>query len=62
MKEELNIDWVRYTIFANTDFSAVIDGSTGFANHSLGFAVAVVVIHLVVFWLIAWDGFTKREV
>lgn len=62
MKEALNIDWVRFTVFANTDFSAVIDGSTGFANHSLGFAVAVVAIHLVVFWLIAWDGFTKREV
>lgn len=62
LKKNLNIDWVRYTVFANTDLSAVIDGSTGFANHSLGFAIAVVVIHLVVFWLIAWDGFTKREI
>lgn len=61
-KNELNQDWVRYLVFANTDFSAVINGTTGFANHSLIFAIGVVAIHMFVFFLIAWDGFTKREI
>lgn len=61
-KKELNQDWVRYLVFANTDFSAVINGTSGFANHSLTFAIGVVAIHMLVFFLIAWDGFTKREI
>jgi len=62
LKTALKQDWARYLIFANTDLAAVADGTTGFAHHSMGFAVAVILIHLLVFMLIAWDGFTKREV
>ncbi len=62
LKSGLKQDWARYLIFANTDLRAVADGTTGFPHHSMGFAVAVVLIHLFVFFLIAWDGFTKREV
>lgn len=62
LKSGLKQDWARYLIFANTDLAAVADGTTGFAHHSMGFAVAVILIHLFVFMLIAWDGFTKREV
>ncbi len=61
-KNGLNQDWVRYLVFANTDFSAVINGTSGFANHTLTFAIGVVAIHMFVFLLIAWDGFTKREI
>ena len=62
LKTELQQDWVRYLVFANTDFSSVINGTSGFANHSLPFAIGVVAIHMLVFFLIAWDGFTKREI
>lgn len=62
LKGGLKLDWARYLVFANTDLEAVANGTTGFSHHSMAFAVAVVAVHLVVFFLIAWDGFTKREV
>ncbi len=55
-------DWARYLIWSNTDLTAISAGNSMFPNHSLGFAIAVIVTHMVVFGLIAWDGFTKREV
>jgi ABC-2 type transport system permease protein len=62
MLREFGLDWSRYLLFANMDFNAVILGTTGFSNHSLGTAVVVVLLHMVVFLLTAWDGFVRREV
>lgn len=62
MKQALNIDWARYLIFANTDLESVINGTTYFSHHSLPFALTVIGVHMVVFLLTAWDGFTRREV
>lgn len=62
LKEALNQDWARFFIFANMDLAAVANGTTGFAHHTIGFAVAVIVVHMIVFLLTAWDGFTKKEV
>jgi len=62
LKEELYIDWSRYLLFANTDLSAIANGNSMYANHSLGFAVTVIAVHMVVFFLVAWDGFTRREI
>ncbi len=62
MLREFGLDWARYLIFANMDFNAVIKGTTGFANHSPVTAVVVVVLHMIVFILTAWDGFVRREV
>lgn len=62
LKQALNQDWARYLIFANTDLAAVANGSTGFSHHSMLFAVTVVTVHLIVFFMIAWDGFIRREV
>jgi len=55
-------DWARYLIWANTDLTVIASDGSMFPNHSLGFAIAVIIAHMVVFGLIAWDGFTKREV
>lgn len=55
-------DWARYLLFANMDFNAVLRGTTGFPNHSPLTAVVVVILHMVVFILTAWDGFVRREV
>lgn len=57
----LKQDWARYLIFANTDISGISQGNSLFPQHSLTFAVVVIAIHMVVFLLTAWDGFTKRE-
>lgn len=55
-------DWARYLIWANTDLSAISKGNSLFPNHSIGFAIVVIAVHMLVYGLIAWDGFTKREV
>ncbi|MCQ2413912.1 MAG: ABC transporter permease [Clostridia bacterium] len=55
------LDFLRYSIFANMDFSAVVNGTTGFPHHTLACAIISVVLHMAVFLLTAWDGFTRRE-
>lgn len=59
---EFKFDWARYLIFANTDLVSISKGGSIFPNHTLSFAIGVIVTHMIVFFLIAWDGFTKREV
>lgn len=59
---ELKQDWARYLIFSNMDLASIAEGTSPFAYHSVGFAVGVIGIHMAIFILMAWDGFTKREV
>ncbi|MCD7727218.1 MAG: ABC transporter permease [Ruminococcus sp.] len=59
---QFGMDWARYLLFANTDLSAVISGTSGFAMHSLSFAICVLVAHFAVFFLTMWDAFDKKEV
>ena len=56
------MDWGRYLIFANTDLQTIYNGESMFPQHSLGFAIIVVIAHMAVFLLTAWDGFTRRSV
>ncbi len=58
----LGQDWARFLVFANTDLSSISQGCSIFAQHSVTFAVGVLMAHMVVFILTAWDGFTKRSV
>lgn len=62
LKVDLNQDWVRYFVFANMNLATVSNGTSIFSHHTMGFAVTVVAVHMVVFLLMAWDGFTKKEV
>ena len=55
-------DWARFLVFANTDLASISKGYSIFAQHSVTFAVGVLIAHMVVFLLTAWDGFTKRSV
>lgn len=59
---QLRQDWARFLVFANTDLASISKGGSIFAQHSLTFAVGVLIAHMVVFLLTAWDGFTKRSV
>lgn len=59
---QLNLDWGRYLIFANSDLNAVRAGTVGFPHMTIGFSVAVIVVHMIVFLLAAYDGFVRREV
>lgn len=58
----MNLDFARYLIFANMDFAAILQKTTGFVHHSLPVAIVIVVLHMIVFLLTAWDGFVRREV
>lgn len=57
----LKFDWARFLIFANVDLNAVIEGNTMFRGMTVGFSLAVIAVHMVVFFLTAWDGFMRRE-
>lgn len=59
---QLGQDWARFLVFANTDLASISKGGSIFEQHSLTFAVGVLIAHMVVFLLTAWDGFTKRSV
>lgn len=59
---QLGVDWARYFLFANTDLLAISQGNSMFPQHTVGFAVAVLIAHMAVFILTAWDGFTKKSV
>lgn len=56
------MDWGRFLIFSNTDMQAIVEGNSMFVGHTPGFAAVIVLIHMFVFLLIAWDGFTRREI
>ena len=62
MKLMLNLDWSRYFVFANTDLNSILTGNSIYGNHTITFALCVLAVHMVVFLLTAWDGFTRREV
>ena len=59
---QLNISWARYLIWANVDLSGIMEGSGMFMGQTLTSAFAVIAVHMVIFLMIAWDGFTRREV
>lgn len=59
---ELQIDWGRYLIFANTGLAEIMQGNSKFAHQSLGFALIVLALHMAAFLWIARDGFVKKEV
>lgn len=57
-----NFDWGRFLIFANTDFNSVIEGNPIYFGQTPAFSLGVVAVHMAVYLLIAWDGFTRKEV
>lgn len=55
------VDFGRYLLFANLDLPTLYAGTEIYAGQTFGFAVAVILCHLVVFGWTAWDAFTRRE-
>jgi ABC-2 type transport system permease protein len=58
----LHWDWARYILFANTDINMIINNQTPFLGHTVGFALIVTAVYMVVFLLTAWDAFVRRDV
>lgn len=59
---QLGIYQAKYILFANTDLNAVLNGTTGFINHTLAFALVNIAVYMFVFLLTAWDGFVRNDV
>lgn len=60
--EGFELDFARYLIFANLDFSTILTGDGMIVNQSLSSAIVIVAVHMFVFLLTAYDGFVRREV
>lgn len=59
---QLQFDWGRYLIFSNVDLYSIAVGDSMFAGQTVLGALIVIAIHMIIFLLTAWDGFTRREV
>ncbi|MCA0987237.1 ABC transporter permease [Guptibacillus algicola] len=55
-------DWAKYLLFANTDLSVYFDGAPIIESMTLGFSVVTLLIYFIVFLLLSWLLFTKRDV
>ena len=55
------VDFGRYLIFANLNLPELYAGTEFYAGQTFGFAVMVILCHLIVFGWTAWDAFTRRE-
>ncbi len=61
LKVALQLDWSRFLIFANLDLNAVANSQTLFTDMTMGFSLSVIAVHMVIFFLTAWDGFMRRD-
>ena len=55
-------DWGRFLIFANTDLLMISNGSSYYQHQTISFAIGVITVHMIVFLLTAWDGFTRKDI
>lgn len=56
-------DWAKYILFANTDLSQYFNGNTPMIEGmTLGFSITILIIYYVIFAVLAWVFFTKRDV
>lgn len=54
--------WSKYILFANTDLSSYVNGSQVMEGMSLGFSITVLAVYYIIFLVLSWVFFTKRDV
>jgi ABC-2 type transport system permease protein len=54
--------WVKYILFANTNLRMYTDGVPTVKGMTLEFSIVVLIAYFLVFNLISWFGFSKRDV
>ncbi len=59
---EFGHDWARYLVFSNTDLANISNGYSLFPGQTIGFALTVIAIYMVIYLLTAYDAFKKKEV
>ena len=58
----LRYNWSKYILFANTDLSQYIDGQPLVKGMTLKFSIIVLIVYFIVFNVISYIGFTKRDI
>lgn len=54
--------WSKYILFANTNLDQYVTGTPFMEDMTLGFSITVLVIYYVIFLVLTWMFFTKRDV
>ena len=54
--------WAKYTLFVNMDLSQYRGGQEGVAGMTLGFSITVLLSYVLLFLLVSWLVFKKRDV
>lgn len=55
-------EWANYLIFAHMNLSGYLLSDTGPGGATLGFAIAVLAVYYIVFMLVSWLVFRRRDV
>ncbi|EIJ79252.1 hypothetical protein PB1_16884 [Bacillus methanolicus PB1] len=58
----IKYDWGKYILFANTNLSQYINGSPIKEGMSLNFSLTVLAVYYLVFLLLTWVPFNKRDI
>lgn len=56
------IDAGRYLLFSNLDLKGIIEGTSVYPHQTVGAAVLVILLHMAVLLLTAYDAFVRREI
>lgn len=55
-------EWAKYLLFLHFDLSGYIQSPVGPGGVGLGFSITILVVYCLLFMLISWLAFTKRDV
>lgn len=55
-------EWAKYLLFLHIDLSGYIQSPVGPGGAGLGFSITILVVYCLLFMLISWLAFTKRDV
>lgn len=55
-------DWMKFLLFSNLDLAAILSDSGIFLSQNILFSSFILLLHLFLFALIAWDGFVRKDI
>jgi ABC-2 type transport system permease protein len=58
----LRYNWSKYILFANTDLNQYINGEPLVKGMTMTFSITVLIVYFVIFNVISYLGFTKRDI
>ncbi|WP_053217482.1 ABC transporter permease [Virgibacillus senegalensis] len=58
----MQYDWAKYILFANTNLEQYYRGTPLIEGMTLSFSISVLIVYYVIFMVLSWLFFTKRDV